>query len=277
MRIHCFVCASLLYPDDQEHDQQLHAQYLRRHIESVPADRVRLTTLQNGCAFPAESAHLIRNPIVKNVAYNWLVCDANCAEGYWMFLPEDCLVSKRGWEEIVQHMEKKSDCFALSKDPKALIGKKGIFRSISKELQTLSDMNCLGKEIGCVILRGELEQRGFHCISREWRKVSKNPDLWGNELYAEMNVPSHPNICYQLKQPVLQDYGFDGWKASRAELEDVFVGIVSRNLEAQLNDARKLSGLIAHHGPLITEVPFRGLLQDVARWVKGFTTGGDRH
>ena len=81
-----------------------------------------------------------------------------------------------------------------------------------------------------------------------------------------MNAPDHPNICTTLRQPVLQDYGFDGWKASREEIERTFMDIVIRSLEKQEQDADKLKGLIAHYGPRISEVPYRGLLVGLRDW-----------
>lgn len=118
-------------------------------------------------------------------------------------------------------------------------------------------MNFLGKEIGCVILREELAKRGFHCISKNWKKISQNPDRWGNELYEEIDDSDHPNICINLRQPVLQDYGLDGWKASSNELERVFMDIVSRSLDGYLKDADKSKGLISKYGPLISQVPYK--------------------
>lgn len=57
-----------------------------------------------------------------------------------------------------------------------------------KKSHILCDMKFLGKEVGCVVLRGELEQRGFHCITKNWQEISKIPDRWGNELYEAMNI-----------------------------------------------------------------------------------------
>lgn len=268
MTLQCFVCASKLFPDDPQRDEQLHMQYVEAHKEGLPRDGVQLTVIQNGCEFPTPGVEYIRNPIVKNVAYNWLLCDWNCRADYWLFLPEDCRVTPHGWEVISAYTRKQRDCFALSRDPKALIGRKGIFRDLPKAILTLCDMNFLGKELGCVILREELERRDLHCLTKNWKKMSVNPDLWGNELYGEMNLPDHPNICTTLKQPVLQDYGFDGWKATRQELETTFMDIVSKSLERQRQDADTLKGMIAQHGPLISEVPFKGVLGEIKEWIR---------
>lgn len=268
MNLHLFMCASLLHPRDLKRDKALHGKYVARHREAIPEKGVLKTVIQNGCGFPALGFHLLRNPIVKSVAYNWLLCDANCEGDYWLFLPEDCVVHPHGWEEIRRHMDKGADCFALSKDPKALVCRRGIFQGISREIQTVSDMNFLGKEIACVILREELEKKGLHCMTKQWSKVSKAPDLWGNDLYREMNVPDHPNICDALDQPVLQDFWFDGWKASREELETTFMKIVSNSLEKQKQEAGTLKGMIAHYGPLISEVPYKGAVARIKEWVK---------
>jgi len=268
MNLHVFICASLLHPQDLTRDEELHGNYLARHREAIPEEGMLTTVIQNGCRFAHSGFQLIRNPIVKSVAYNWLLCDANCERDYWLFLPEDCLVHPQGWEDIRRHMDKGADCFALSNDPKALVCRRGIFQGIPREIQTLSDMNFLGKEIACVILREELDRRGLYCITKRWGKVSTAPDLWGNDLYQEMNVPDHPNICYALEQPVLQDFGFDGWKASREELETTFMKIVSNSLEKQRQEAETLKGMIAHYGPLIDKVPYKGAVARMKEWVK---------
>ena len=145
MKLHCFICASLLYSDDEEHDQSLHVDYLKRHLEGIPCSSVALTVIQNGCRFPTFGVGIIRNPIVKSVAYNWLLCDAKCQEDYWLFLPEDCYVKPKGWHVLQSQMESRRDCFALSRDPKAIVCRQGVFGQVSKEIQTLSDMNFLGK------------------------------------------------------------------------------------------------------------------------------------
>ncbi len=260
MKLHVFVCASPLFPQDPEQDELLHGKYLRIHLEHLPSEDAVLTIVQNGCRFPTPRVGIVRNPIVKSVAYNWLLCDANCGTDYWLFLPEDCRVLPRGWKEIWRHIEKGKDCFALSRDPKAFVCRQGIFRQIPKEVRSLCDMNFLGKEIACVILREELERRDFHCISRDWTKVSTCPDRWGNEFYEEMNDPDHPDINKALRLPIFQSYGFDGWKASKEELEATFMKIISSSLEEQRQDAEKMKDLISHYGPLISEGRFKGAL-----------------
>jgi hypothetical protein len=232
-------------------------------METLPDHGVEVTVLQNGCEFPTLGLGLIRNPMPKNVAYNWLLCDANCKEEYWLFLPGDCRILPHGWIEIRKHMEKHKDCFALSKDPKAMVCRRGIFRELPQEIKTLCDMNFLGKEIACVILREELDRRDFHCITKNWRPISEDRTRWGNELYEGINAPDHPEINRTLGLPIFQDYGFDGWKASKEELEDVFMKIVTKSLEGQRQDADKVRNLISHYGPLITEVPHKGLLGEV--------------
>lgn len=261
MKLHCFVCASPLFPDDMVRDQKIHEQYLNQAI-SAQRHGVMFTVIQNGCSFPTNTIRSIRNPITKSLAYNWLICDANCEGDYWLFLPEDCYVTSKGWQEIQRHMEKGKACFALSKDPKGLVGIRGIFEGISKELQALSDMNFLGKEIGCVVLRGELEKNGFHCISKQWKRMSQDPECWGNELYGSANVPDHPDINASLQLPLFQDYGIDGWKATKPKLESTFIEIVNRGLDRQRGQADSLKSLISHYGPLISEVPYRGVLSE---------------
>ena len=155
-------------------------------------------------------------------------------------------------------MRKGKECFGLSKDPKGIVAKQGIFQNIPKEVQAASDMNFLGKEIGGALLRHELEKRDFHCITKNWRRFATNPDLWGNELYALMNVPDHPEINATLQLPILQDYGFDGWKATKEELESTFMKIVSKSLELQRQHADSVKSLISHFGPLIAELPYKG-------------------
>jgi hypothetical protein len=264
MTLHVFLCASPLYPQDRQRDEALHVEYLDRQIESCTLDWVRITIIQNGCRFPHRSIGVLRNPIAKNVSYNWLVCDVNCEGEYWLFLPEDCRISRDGWEAIGEHMQKGKDCFALSKDPKAIVCRRGIFRSLPEEVQILCDMNALGKEIGCVLLRGELERHGLHCISKNWRRVSEEPKRWGNELYEEMNAKDHPvDVNKTRALPIFQDYGIDGWKAPVETLESTFMKIIEKNLDRQRQAADKMKSLVAHYGPLITEVPYRGPVKEM--------------
>lgn len=268
MKLHGFICASQLYPNDKPKDEAIHVKYFTAAVQDYPRDWVRLTVIQNGCEFSTAGVGVIRHPFPKNLGYNWLLCDANCEADYWLFVPEDCLISPRGWEEIRKHMDKGKECFALSKDPKALIARRGIFRDVSPDIQALCDMNCLGKEIGGVILRGELERRNFHCITRNWKRIATEPNRWGNELYKEINCRDHPyDINKTRSLPTLFDYGLDGWKASREEVEAVFLRIVDDSLAKQRQSAEALKGLISHYGPLITELPYKGLLHELwNRW-----------
>ena len=261
MKLHVFICASPLYPQDAQRDEALHAEYLDQQIRHYPEKWVRLSVLQNGCAFPHRQTEILRNPFPKNLAYNWLLCDANCEENYWLFLPEDCLVSQQGWDAIRLQMKKEEDCFALSKDPKALVCRRGIFRDVSLDLQILCDMNALGKEIGGALLRGELERKGLHCISKNWQRVSEEPKRWGNELYHEINTKDHPEINRARGLPIFQDYGLDGWKASREVLEDTFMKIIEKILDRQRQAAEQMKGTVSHYGPFITEAPYRGMVQ----------------
>ena len=263
MKLHCFVCASPLFPDDLPRDQKAHGYYLDQAVTAVHQGGVALTVIQNGCSFPTAEVSYIRNPIIKNLVYNWLICDANCNGDYWIFLPEDCYVKAKGWHEIKRNMEKNKDCFTLSRDPKALVGKRGIFEGICSELQVLCDMNFLGKEIGGAVLLGTLYEKGLHSIGKHWKEKTKVPENWGNDLYETINLQDHPDINRSLKLPILQDYGLDGWeRATQVELESAFEDIVMRGLEQQRLQATSLKGLIAHYGPLITEVPYKGPLSE---------------
>lgn len=263
MKLHCFVCASPLFPEDKDRDERLHVHYLRSVLETLPSEGVEVTVIQNGCDFSALGLSFIRNPIMKNVAYNWLISDANCKGDYWLFLPEDCRVLADGWREIRKHMRKGKECFALSKDPKAIVCRRGIFSQLPREIRTLSDMNFLGKEIACVILRDELERRHFHCITRNWRPIAEERTRWGNELYEGINAPDHPDVNRMLSLPIFQDYGFDGWKGSKEEIEATFMDIVSKSLAGQRIDAEKVKHLISSYGPRITEVAYRGLMEEL--------------
>lgn len=271
MKLHGFICASPLYPDELSRDEALHLEYMAHQVQRVPEEWVSLSVIQNGCRFPVKEAAVLRNPFPKNIAYNWLVCDANCEGDYWLFLPEDCLISPEGWEAIRQHMAKGTDCFALSKDPKAIICRKRIFVDLPEELLMLCDMNALGKEIGCVLLREVLDRKGLHCISKNWARVSDEPKRWGNELYQEINVSDHPvDVNKTRGLPIFQDYGLDGWKASREVLEATFMKIIEKNLDRQRDAAEKLKTVVSHYGPLITEVPYRGILAELGSKVANF-------
>ncbi len=109
---------------------------------------------------------------------------------------------------------------------------------------------------------------GLHCITKNWKEISKNPDRWGNELYEAINIPGHPSINRALQLPILQDYGYDGWKAPTEELESTFMKIVAKSLESQRQQADRLKSLIAHYGPLICEVPYKGALSELIDRIK---------
>ncbi|RMH37850.1 MAG: hypothetical protein D6690_01800 [Nitrospirae bacterium] len=267
MTIQCFICATCLDPVDSRRDAQFHEFYLAEHKKLAQKEDLGLVILQNGCLFATSGLPVLRNPLVKSVAYNWLLCDSNCTADYWVFLPEDCRITARGWATIRRHIKKNKICFALSRDPKVLICRTGIFSQVSEELKILCDMNFLGKEIACVLLRDELARHDFHCISNSWTKVSKSPDRWGNALYEEMNLPNHPDVNKALKLPIFQDYGIDGWKASTAELEQLFLKVVRSGLERQMAVAQQFKGMIAKNGPRITEVPYKGMLRRLRDWV----------
>jgi hypothetical protein len=254
MKLHCFVCASPLYPDDRARDERLHSYYAQAQIDSMQGREVDLTFIQNGCEFPTQGFPFIRNPFPKNIAYNWLLCDYNCRGDYWMFLPEDCMVLPLGCSEI--HKRDGRKCFSLSKDPKTVIAQIGIFRHLSPEVRALCDMNFLGKELACAILRGELDKNEFHCITPNWRRINDHPKLWGNELYEEMNHPDHPfDVNRTRTLPILQDYGLDGFKAKPKEIDAALMKIIDHQfaLLRELADLGK--SVISTYGPVLTELP----------------------
>ena len=257
----CFVCASPLYKDDPDRDKTLHVSYLDAHIKSCPPHWVELSVIQNGCEFPTGTTNFIRNPFPKNIAYNWLLCDANCHKDYWLFLPEDCLISSKGWLEIRKRIERGVTCFGLSKDPKALVGRRGTFAEIPTDIQALCDMNFLGKEIAGAVLRGELEKAGFHCITKHWKRISDTPKRWGNELYEEINPYDNLDSNTSLARPIFQDYGLDGWKAPREVIEETFMKIVEKSLGDLRDAADRAKQVVSHYGPLITELPYKGILK----------------
>ncbi len=53
---------------------------------------------------------------------------------------------------------------------------------------------------------------------------------------------AHSNRALQL--PILQDYGFDGWKTTKEELESTFMKIVSRSLNELLEKHGNFSVLL---------------------------------
>jgi hypothetical protein len=253
VKLHCFICASLTFPNDAVADQKYHAYFLHAQVTAFQNTGIQLTLIQNGCEFPALGLPVIRNPIAKNVAYNWLLCDANCAGDYWVFLPEDCRITPAGWEAV-----RKRDgraCFTLAKDPKALVCQKGIFDDLAREVRSASDLNFMGKELGCLLLRGELDRHGFHSISAEWPQVSHQPPLWANE-YIEMIPGDHANANALRQLPSLDNFGISGYKASTAKIEQVYGTIVKEQMQRLANDALACKALISSYGPILTDVPY---------------------
>jgi len=253
MRLHCFICATVVFPEDLVADLKHHSYFLHAQVAALQKTGVQLTLIQNGCDYPTLGITVIRNPIAKNVAYNWLLCDANCASDYWVFLPEDCRITAAGWEAIRKRNGRA--CFTLAKDPKALICRKGIFDGLAPEVRSACDLNFMGKEFGCLLVRGELDQHGFHSISPTWSQVSRQPPLWANE-YIEMIRGEHPNANVLRRMPALDNYGISGYKASAAHIEEVYTKIVKENMEQLTNDALTCRSLISKFGPILTDVPY---------------------
>ena len=254
MKLHCFICATITFPDDPVAEQQYHGGYLHAQVTAFQRAGVQLTLIQNGCEFPSLGIPVIRNPIAKNVAYNWLLCDVNCAGDYWVFLPEDCRITPAGWEAI-----RKSDgraCFTLAKDPKALICRKGIFEGLPPEVRTACDLNFMGKELGCLLVRGELEKQGFHSISQQWSQISRQPPLWANE-YFEMISGEHPNANLLRRMPALDNYGVREYKAAASKIEELYTKIVRDNMERLTKDAVACQKLISKFGPILSVVPYQ--------------------
>src|SRR5437588_65536 len=102
-------------------------------------------------------------------------------------------------------------CFSMAKDPKCFVCRKGVFDGLSQEIRAACDLNFLGKEISHLLVRGELDKQGFHCITPDWTQVSKDPPLWANE-YFEMIPGVHPNANILRRMPALDDYGVSGYK-----------------------------------------------------------------
>ncbi len=253
MNLHCFICATVVYPNDHAVDLKLHAYYLHAQVAAFQKTGVSLTLIQNGCEFPSLRIPVLRTPIPKSLAYNYLLCDANCAGDYWVFLPEDCRITAQGWEAI-----RKRDgraCFSMAKDPKCLVCRKGIFDGLAPEARAACDLNFLGKEISHMLVRGELEKHGFHCITPNWPQVSTDPPLWANE-YLEMIPGVHPNANILRCMPALDDYGISGYKASTAKIEELYARIVKDRLDRAAAEALACKSLISRYGPLITEVPY---------------------
>lgn len=253
MNLHCFVCATVVYPHDAEADRTLHSGYLHAQVAAFQKTGVQLTLIQNGCEYPSLGVPVIRNPIPKSLAYNYLLCDANCQGDYWVFLPEDCRITAKGWEAIRKRNGRA--CFSLVKDPKCLIGRKGVFEGLSPEVRATCELNFMGKEISHLLVRGHLDRQGLHCIAQDWRQVSKDPPLWAGECF-EMIPGVHPNANILRRMPTLDDYGISGYKAGAARIEDVYGKIVRVALDRMEAEALACKSLISRYGPILTEVPY---------------------
>lgn len=256
MNLHCFICATITYPDDAVAEQKHHGYFLHAQVTAFQRSGVPLTLIQNGCEFPSLGIPVIRNPLPKSLAYNYLLCDANCAGDYWVFLPEDCRITPEGWEAIKKRNGR--ECFSLAKDPKCFVCRKGIFDGLGPEARAACDLNFLGKEISHMLVRGELEKHGFHCITPHWPQVSRQPPLWANE-YFEMIPGDHANINHLLRLPSLDNYGISGYKASAPKIEEIYGKIVRERLDRLAADALACKSLVSHYGPIVTEVPYEPL------------------
>lgn len=104
MKPHCFICSTVVFPNDPDADLKHHSYFLHAQVAALQKTPVQLTLIQNGCEFPSLGIPVIRNPIPKSVAYNYLLCDANCAGDYWIFLPEDSRITEEGWEPSASGM-----------------------------------------------------------------------------------------------------------------------------------------------------------------------------
>jgi len=254
MRLHCFICATVSYPNDPEADRKYHSHYLQAQVAAFEKTEVQLTVIQNGCEFPSLGIPVLRNPIPKSLSYNYLVSDANCVGNYWVFLPEDCRITPKGLEAI--RLRDGHACFSLAKDPKCLVCRKGIFDGLAAEVRAACDLNFLGKEISHMLVRAELEKQGFHCITPNWPKVSEHPPLWANE-YLEMIPGVHPDANVLRRMPTLDDYNISGYKASAAKIEETYEKIVRFSLARSEADALACRSLISQYGPILTEVPYQ--------------------
>ena len=107
-----------------------------------------------------------------------------------------------------------------------------------------------------MLVRGELEKQGFHCISPDWPKVSEDPPLWANR-YLEMIPGVHPNANILRRMPALDDYGISGYKASVARIEELYARIVRDRIGRLSAEALACKSLISRFGPVITEVPYQ--------------------
>jgi len=196
---------------------------------------------------------VIRNPTPKSLAYNYLLCDANCDGDYWVFLPEDCRITPEGWEAVRKRNGRA--CFSMAKDPKCLVCRKGIFDGLSTEIRAACDLNFLGKEISHLLVRGELDKQGLHCITPDWLKVSEEPPRWANR-YFEMIPGVHPNANVLRRMPALDNYGVSGYKASAGTIEALYAKIVASSLDKMEADALACKELISKYGPILTEIPY---------------------
>ena len=253
MRLHCFICATVAFPEDLEADLKHHGYFLHAQVAAFQKTGVPLTLIQNGCEFPSLGFPVLRNPVPKSLAYNYLLCDANCAGDYWVFLPEDCRITQDGWEAIRKRNGRA--CFSMAKDPKCLVCRKGVFDGLSQEIRAACDLNFLGKEISHLLVRGELDKQGFHCITPDWMQVSKDPPLWANR-YFEMIPGVHPNANVLRRMPALDNYGVSGYKASASTIEALYAKIVRERLDRLAAEALACKSLISRYGPILTEVPY---------------------
>lgn len=253
-KLHCFICATVVYPNDPEADRKYHSYYLRAQFEAFENTGIQLTLIQNGCEFPSLGIPALRNPIPKSLAYNYLVCDANCTGNYWVFLPEDCRVTPKGWEAI--RLREGCACFSLAKDPKCLVCRRGVFGGLAEDIRAACDLNFLGKEISHMLIRAELEKQGFHCITPNWTKMSEQPPLWANE-YLEMIPGVQADANTLRRMPTLDDYNISGYKASATKIEEVYEKIVRSSLARSEANALGCKSLISHYGPIVTEVPYQ--------------------
>ena len=253
MKLHCFICATVVFPQDPDAELKHHSYFLHAQVAALQKTSVQLTLIQNGCEFPSLGIPVIRNPIPKSVAYNYLLCDANCAGDYWIFLPEDSRITEEGWEAIRKRDGR--NCFSMAKDPKCCVFRKGIFDHLTPQVRAAADLNFLGKEFGHLLVRGELDKQGFHSITPHWSQVSKDPPLWGNE-YFEMIPGPHPNANQLRRMPCLDDYGVREYKAAASKIETLFTKIVRENTESIANDAISCKSLVSAYGPVFTDVPY---------------------
>jgi hypothetical protein len=253
MKLHCFICATVVFPDDPIADLKHHSYFLHAQVAALQKTPVQLTLIQNGCEFPSLGIPVIRNPIPKSVTYNYLLCDANCAGDYWIFLPEDSRITDDGWEAIRKRDGR--NCFSMAKDPKCCVFRKGIFDDLPPHVRAAADLNFLGKEFGHLLVRGELDKQGFHSITPHWTQVSKEPPLWANE-YFEMIPGQHPNANVLRRMPSLDNYGVREYKAEASKIEELYTKIVRDSTERLANDAISCKSLVSSFGPVFTDVPY---------------------